>query len=179
MIRIMDKRDDTEWDYEGDGGWWYSPTAVIIKWAVLGVIVLLFFVYMFGGYYHAKKRAARGLAPLAYHRWLLPHEQRARLDPTYRRPHNNFTFYQAQRYDHNMDTMPPPAYNADHAPPPSYQPPAGASKADPAQHFSGPPQMDGPSSSGSGLQSDAPPYQAAAPTVPPPAHVFPSTNPFR
>lgn len=40
----------------------------IVKWTILAVIVLLFTLWIVGGYWHAKKRIQKGLRPLAYHR---------------------------------------------------------------------------------------------------------------
>lgn len=49
-------------------GWWDSPTAIIVKWSILGAIVLFMFVWFVGGYIHARMRIKKGLPPLRYHR---------------------------------------------------------------------------------------------------------------
>lgn len=46
----------------------YEQTAIAIKWAFVGAIVLLFLLWFIGGYYHAQSRIRKGLPPLAYHR---------------------------------------------------------------------------------------------------------------
>jgi len=43
-------------------------TAYIIKWAVLLSLFGIFFLWLIIGYWHAKRRIAKGLPPLAYHR---------------------------------------------------------------------------------------------------------------
>ena len=69
----------------GDEDSWYSPVrhcrhkppdssltcfqkAVGIKWGIVGALILIFVLWIVGGYYHAKRRIAKGLPPLAYHR---------------------------------------------------------------------------------------------------------------
>ena len=52
----------------GSGYWWYSPTAIIVKWSIFGFIVLLFLLWFGGGYMHAQRRLKKGLPPLTYHR---------------------------------------------------------------------------------------------------------------
>jgi hypothetical protein len=41
---------------------------MIVKWSLFLGLLILFSAYLFIGYTHAKKRIARGLPPLAYHR---------------------------------------------------------------------------------------------------------------
>jgi hypothetical protein len=98
------------------------------------------------GYWHAKRRVARGLPPLAYHRvcslfeyppfrtntlqWLLSRRQRAQFDPRYRDAVPGDS-YSSDQY--GMHAYPPPVYDPNSAPPPKYQPPEGASKVDPTQ----------------------------------------------
>lgn len=64
-------------DSEGDGGfgsgWWNSPIAFAIKWAVVIGFVLFLATFMLGGYAHAKHRMKKGKDPLRYHRVCLPH----------------------------------------------------------------------------------------------------------
>lgn len=90
---------------------------------------MLLLAWFIGGYYHAQRRMRKGLAPLAYHRvrsvsllpldvhhpdpiqWLLPRSQRARFEPNFSEPHNEFSFYQAHGgYGNNygMHAVPPP-----------------------------------------------------------------------
>ncbi|KAL8714805.1 MAG: hypothetical protein Q9220_001318 [cf. Caloplaca sp. 1 TL-2023] len=136
---------DTDWNDDGDGGWWYSDTAEAIKWAVLAGIVLFVILLFVGAWLHAKRRIRRGQAPLAYHRFLVRRSQRpARSQP--------FSFYRHQQnpYEMNAYPPPPPAYNHDQMPPPPmYEPPQGASKTNPDQQFApppGPPPQAGESS---------------------------------
>ena len=44
-----------------------TQTAVAIKWAVIGAIVLVILLWFIGGYYHAQRRIRNGKRPLAYH----------------------------------------------------------------------------------------------------------------
>lgn len=53
-------------DYDGDS-WWYSDTAYVAKWAVLGGIFFIFFVLIIGGHFHAKSRMRKGLRKLHHH----------------------------------------------------------------------------------------------------------------
>lgn len=53
---------------DGDGWWYYSETAFIIKWVVTAVIVLALILFFVGGYFHAQRRMKKGLPPLRYHR---------------------------------------------------------------------------------------------------------------
>ncbi|MCJ1226416.1 hypothetical protein MMC12_003068 [Toensbergia leucococca] len=154
-------------DYN-DGSWWYSSTALIIKWSVITAIFVIFMAWFVGGYYHARRRMKKGLPPLAYHRWLVPRSQRMRFEPQHQNP---FSFYQSPNTfndGHQLQTFPPPppgktllhltfqpvaddiAYNTDHVPPPIYQPVNGFSKVDPDQDYAvpppGPPPTGGPSS---------------------------------
>ncbi|KAF2459780.1 hypothetical protein BDY21DRAFT_177993 [Lineolata rhizophorae] len=131
--------------YDDDGNryysWWSTPTGYIVKYTLLGVIFLLILLWIVGGYMHAQIRMKKGLAPLSYHRFLVPRSQRARFPPAHTQ--NNYTFYRTSPYDPRtqqphpdsvgMNTFPepPPVYSNDA--PPQYQPPPGASKVDPAQ----------------------------------------------
>ncbi|KAL8632361.1 hypothetical protein Q9189_001933 [Teloschistes chrysophthalmus] len=123
---------------DDDGNWWYSGTAEAIKWAIVAGIFFAVLLFFIGGYIHAKRRVRKGQQPLAYHRWLLRRSQRTRYPPArpYYNPHGN-------PYEMNAYPPPPPAYNSNEMPPPPmYEPPAGASKANPDQHYappSGPP----------------------------------------
>lgn len=45
-----------------------QQTGIIVKWSLFLGLVVLFAVYLIAGHWHAKKRIARGLPPLAYHR---------------------------------------------------------------------------------------------------------------
>lgn len=49
-----------------------EQTAYTIKWAVIGGIFVLFFIFLLAGYVHAQKRMKKGLRPLAYHRVCSP-----------------------------------------------------------------------------------------------------------
>lgn len=52
-----------------DNVWWgNSDAADAVKWSVVTAIVLLLCLWLIGGYYHARRRLRKGLAPLAYHR---------------------------------------------------------------------------------------------------------------
>jgi len=110
---------------------WYTSTGQAVRWAIFGGIVLVFFLFFILAYWHARRRMNKGLAPLAYHRWLLSRELRAQYDPAYRNPAVNYYAYRPEQYA--MHPYPPPVYDPNAAQPPSYQPPAGGTKVDPSQ----------------------------------------------
>ncbi|KAK4188529.1 hypothetical protein QBC35DRAFT_496119 [Podospora australis] len=165
---------------------WNTKTGIIVKWSLfLGFIVFLG-LYLMIGYIHAKKRVQKGLAPLAYHRFLVPRAALAQVDPRYRYPQASISPYypngQQQAYD--MHGMPPPVYDPNAPRPPVYQPPEGATKVDLEQ----PPQYRFAASSQQQPQLDAPQnFEYAPPSGPPPsaagAPIQPqgtgNTNPFR
>ncbi|KAF4465503.1 Chitin synthesis regulation Congo red resistance RCR [Fusarium albosuccineum] len=133
-------RESESWDND-DVTWWYSKEGYIVKWVILGVIVLLFTLWIVGGYWHAKKRIEKGLRPLAYHRCFVSRRMMARVDPRYAYPPQPYYagypppegYYQhGQPGGYPMYHMPPPVY--DPSRPPMYDgPPEGGSKIDPAQ----------------------------------------------
>lgn len=154
---------------------WYTRTGLIVKWVVFLSLLVFFTAWVTLGYMHAKKRMQKGLAPLAYHRWLVPRAQLARVDPRYAYPPQTTNpngpgyyrpGYQAQ-YDpsYNMQNMPPPPpmYDPSAPRPPMYEGPDGGSKAAPSQEYEAPP---GP-----------PPAQAQAQPVG--RNDTGSSNPFR
>ena len=66
---VLIERDINDgWDDDRDYYWGYSPTAAIIKWTIVGVIVILICLWLIGGYFHAQRRMKKGLPPLLYHR---------------------------------------------------------------------------------------------------------------
>lgn len=162
---------------DGQVPFWWTRTGQIIRWSIFFGIFFLFMAYMAIGYWHAKRRINKGLRPLAYHRWLLNREQRARYDPNYQNPSVYYNTYPGgQQY--GLQNMPPPMYDPNAPMPPTYQPPAGATKVDPSQWRSEPTRR--PAESGEA----APSYDA--PQGPPPAvqanHTGASTvsnNPYR
>ncbi|RFU28186.1 hypothetical protein B7463_g8154, partial [Scytalidium lignicola] len=142
---------------------WWTKTGQIVRLAVFLGIFALIMGYLLGGYLHAKRRIAKGLAPLPYHRWMLSRQQRVQHDPNYQNPANYYYGpYQAEgQYQHNMHPMPPPLYDPNAPMPPSYQPPEGATKVDPSQRSQ--PTMR-PAEA-----SDSSPSYYAPPQGPPPA----------
>ncbi|KUJ24295.1 uncharacterized protein LY89DRAFT_679459 [Mollisia scopiformis] len=169
---------DPEFVYDDQRSFWWTRTGQIVRWSIFFGIFFLFLAYMIIGYWHAKRRINKGLAPLAYHRWLLNRQQRARFDPAYQNPQVFYRPHQGTQY--GMHAMPPPMYDPNAPMPPTYQPPEGATKVDPSQWRSQPtrrPQESGEAS---------PAYEA--PAGPPPAsalhadHTGASTtsnNPYR
>ncbi|MCJ1407890.1 hypothetical protein MMC19_001961 [Ptychographa xylographoides] len=107
-----------------------------IRWAVFGAIVLLILSLILA-YSHAQRRMRQGLPLKAYHKWMIPQSQRKRLNPAALQ--NQFSFYRANTPGYDLEAFPPPVYDANSAPPPTYQPPAGASKVNPAQEYDMPP----------------------------------------
>ena len=45
----------------------FGQTAIAIKWAVIGAIILFVLLWFVGGYFHAQRRIRMGKRPLAYH----------------------------------------------------------------------------------------------------------------
>ncbi|EEU48056.1 uncharacterized protein NECHADRAFT_102387 [Fusarium vanettenii 77-13-4] len=167
MRRDDDDDDDNRtesWGLDDDdndeGYWWYSDEGVIVKWSILAVIVVLFTLWIVGGYWHAKRRIAKGLRPMAYHRCFVSRRMMAQVDPRYAyhpQPYyatypgpDGHTYVQPGGYP--MYNMPPPVY--DPSRPPMYEePPEGGSKIDPTQ----------------GQRRDDGPADFQAPPGPPPA----------
>ncbi|KAI9783443.1 MAG: hypothetical protein M1816_001367 [Peltula sp. TS41687] len=177
VLRSIQRRQTGVFD-DDDGYWYYSPTAVAIKWAVLAALVLLLLSFLAGAYYHARRRITRGLQPMAYHRWMIPRRRYVEPEPHTWQPQNQFSFYHNQENGYQMHPVPPPAYNPNLAPPPVYQPPAGASKVNPSQH---PPTMPAPPGEGSypAPQSWTPAPAAQTSSVPGENHSAANPNPFR
>ncbi|KAM0556673.1 hypothetical protein ACHAPJ_005731 [Fusarium lateritium] len=137
------RADDNEWsDDDGDDVyWWYSREGYIVKWTILAVLVLIFTLWIVGGYWHAKKRIQKGQRPLAYHRCFVSRRMMAQVDPRYAYPPNGYYAYPQQDGYGNyappggypMHNMPPPPVY-DPSRPPMYEgPPDGGPKIDPAQ----------------------------------------------
>ncbi|KAK6533139.1 hypothetical protein TWF281_007294 [Arthrobotrys megalospora] len=128
--------------YDDDYGWWYSDTAIIIKWTIGAIIFAIIIAYFGGGYIHAKNRMSKGLEPLSYHRWMV----RRQMPQAYPSHFNgnaggygNYGGY-AEPYQ-----PPPPVYNPTQGPPPSYYPdnmirgdiPLNPTKTNPNQNYPG------------------------------------------
>ncbi|KAF2403843.1 hypothetical protein EJ06DRAFT_527444 [Trichodelitschia bisporula] len=109
-----------------------NTTFFIVKWAIFGGLFLALIAFLVIANLHARRRVRRGLAPLGYHRWLLPASMRARFPKpgTYRQ--NNAAYYAPpSTYAPAHPTggvpyvvsyvEPPPVYSNDM--PPVYQPP--------------------------------------------------------
>ncbi|KAB5578691.1 hypothetical protein GE09DRAFT_1214845 [Coniochaeta sp. 2T2.1] len=117
--------------YDEYYSFWYTRTGVILKWSLFWGILLLFSAYMIGGYIHAKKRMAKGLPLLRYHRWLVPRRVRAQYDPGYAAyaypPAPQYSaYYNNQQQQgggggsYQMYPMPPPVYDPNAPRPPVY-----------------------------------------------------------
>jgi len=164
-------------DFDDEVPFWWTPTGQIIRWAIFGGIVLVVFLFFILAYWHARRRLKKGLAPLAYHRWLLSRELRAQYDPAYRNPEVNYNTYRPEQY--GMHPYPPPVYDPNAPAPPTYQPPVGATKVDPSQYSTQPLNRS------AAVGDSAPEY--SAPPGPPPAALRPdqtgssstSNNPYR
>lgn len=142
----------------------------------MGVIFFLLLAFVIGGHWHAKRRMARGLAPLRYHRWLISRQARERFFPQQQYHAYGFsrpTYVpggngQPQSYPmHNYGyTAPPPAYHEAEAVP-VYTPPT---KVNPDQSYgppSGPPPPSAynPEAGSSNLRAPGPsqPPRVASP----------------
>ncbi|KAF1992141.1 hypothetical protein K402DRAFT_416613 [Aulographum hederae CBS 113979] len=119
--------------------WWFSETGFIVKWVVVSVIFFVFFVWIIGGYYHARRRIRQGLKPMGYHRWLVPAHQRYSTVPV-----NSYAYYTSRPDGYGGGgpafgtyNEPPPVYGGEM--PPTYQPPPpGGSKTMPAEEYAAP-----------------------------------------
>ncbi|RMD39389.1 hypothetical protein DV735_g5736, partial [Chaetothyriales sp. CBS 134920] len=55
--------------------WWSNPSAIAVKWSIIGVLFVSVVGFFWGGYLHAKHRMRKGRAPLNYHRFMLSSRQ--------------------------------------------------------------------------------------------------------
>ncbi|XMA18456.1 hypothetical protein WAI453_011247 [Rhynchosporium graminicola] len=163
--------------YDDRRSFWWTRDGQIVRWSVFFGLFTLLLAYMIGGYWHAKKRLSKGLAPLRYHRWLLSRRDRARYDPTYQTPAVYYNQYPPQQQgQYGMHPMPPPLYNTADLPP-TYQPPAGATKIDPSQWRAEPTRRPADTTGEPSPAYDAPP---GPPTATVQAnHTGASNNPYR
>jgi uncharacterized protein YneF (UPF0154 family) len=141
LARRAENEDSYEWDSsnsdDDDIYWWYSNEGYIVKWTILAVIVLLFTLWIVGGYWHAKKRIQKGLRPLAYHRCFVSRSMMAQVDPRYAYPSNTYYYappngYNGQPGGYAMHNMPPPPVY-DPSRPPMYDEAPNGAKIDPSQ----------------------------------------------
>ncbi|RKU40686.1 hypothetical protein DL546_000650 [Coniochaeta pulveracea] len=179
---------------------WYTKTGVIVKWCIFLGLLVAFSAYMILGRIHAQRRIARGLPPLAYHRWLVPRAQLASVDPRYAFPQAAYQSHQPrpqheQGEYYGMYSMPPPVYDPNAPRLPDYYPPQPqqeqqqegvGSKVDPNQARDGPslrmddvPPPAGPPPASSSRADDF-----APPAGPPPSALQnqgtgASNNPYR
>ncbi|KAF1946304.1 hypothetical protein EJ02DRAFT_450745 [Clathrospora elynae] len=131
--------EETRQCYPDDDGFWFSDTGIIVKWAILAAFFFVFFGWFVGGHIHAKRRLRSRKPLLAYHRFLIPYQERRRHGQV---PQNHFSFYQTQNpygpnaqsgpYAQRQDgtfAEPPPLYQNNDAPPQYFAPPSGPPKA--------------------------------------------------
>ncbi|MCJ1242831.1 hypothetical protein MMC30_000026 [Trapelia coarctata] len=128
-------------DFFDDGDVQAYNTSLIVRWVIFGIIVFCILALVFA-YAHAKRRMQTGLPPKAYHRWMVPNQNRTRQASTIQ---NQFSFYRAGPSEYDLEAYPPPVYDPNHVMPPAYQPPEGASKANPSQDYDVPPPGAPPS----------------------------------
>ncbi|KAK6820864.1 hypothetical protein PG990_012843 [Apiospora arundinis] len=106
---------------------WHTKTGIIIRWSIFAGLLFITLTWIFVGRWHARKRVSKGLAPMAYHRWLIPRSELAKSDPRYKYPDN----VQYMQYP-----PPPPGAYGMQPMPPQYQPgplPPGYAKDDTVQ----------------------------------------------
>ncbi|KAJ2904089.1 hypothetical protein MKZ38_008900 [Zalerion maritima] len=145
--------------------WWYTKTGIIVKWSLFLAFILLVFGLSLA-YWHAKKRMRKGVAPLAYHRWMITRAELSRVDSRYAYPQAAaYTSYNPQAHSMNPMAPPPPMYDPNFARPPMYEPPEGATKTDPSQWRSEPTRRPGDFGQQSGVQDSS---EFAPPPGPPP-----------
>ncbi|KAG8527089.1 uncharacterized protein KY384_008518 [Bacidia gigantensis] len=163
----LSRRQDWDDSYDDDddnhnGHWWgYSSQAEAVKWGVVGLILLIIFIYLVGGALHAKRWANINHYEYNYaltsFKWLVSRHQRARFEQPpvsmYQQGYGHPAY--GQEYPMQPYPPPPPPYNAQQPPPPVYQPPMGASKTDPNQTFGTPPSGPPPSWQSGGESSSA------------------------
>ncbi|TAQ84744.1 hypothetical protein B7494_g6929 [Chlorociboria aeruginascens] len=192
---VLDDNGDEFVDDDRFQSFWWTTTGQIVKWSVFFGLLAILIAYLVIGHIHAKRRIKKGLAPLAYHKWLLSREDRAKFDPTFQ---GSSTYYYPdgqQPYGMPMHRMPPPVYDPHSMPPPGYQHPPGATKVDPSQ-FTTTRREDGEATPAYDAPSGPPPTRREgeespaydAPSGPPPAHPITasptggsttSNNPYR
>ncbi|TVY46540.1 hypothetical protein LOCC1_G003344 [Lachnellula occidentalis] len=171
----FDDGDDLEFDNnDRRTDFWWTRTGQIARWSIFLAIFVLIMAYIIIGYWHAKRRINKGLAPLKYHRWLLNRQTRARYDPSYQNPSAYYQPYPPQDQQYGLHSMPPPMYDPNAPLPPSYQPPPGATKVDPSQWGATQRPVE--------VGEPSPAYEA--PPGPPPAavqanHTGSTNNPYR
>ncbi|KAM0455205.1 hypothetical protein ACHAO4_004081 [Trichoderma viride] len=51
--------------------WRYSKQAFIVKWSIMGGIIVLILSFLLGSWLHLRSRTKKGLPPLRYHRFLV------------------------------------------------------------------------------------------------------------
>lgn len=124
--------EDVSYIYQND--YWYNDGTYVAKWATLGGIFFLFSALLVFGYIHAHRRMKKGLAPLAYHKWLVPRNRRMRFDPAYRNRYMPSPMNREQDgYAMSGYAPPPPVHDRTGENTPAYLPPRGASKVNPNQ----------------------------------------------
>ncbi|KAK4990473.1 hypothetical protein LTR50_002496 [Elasticomyces elasticus] len=161
--------------------WWWSPTGMAARYAIVAAFFVLIAAFLIIGYTHGMRRLRRGQEPLAYHRWMVRRHQYRMNNPS---PHNHFAFYRngpgypmtgygggargdaVWRPSDQAQTawqQPPPAYHASESDvPPTYQPPVGGSKVNPDQGGTNA-RVDGSRHGGEGSSGvSAPPRTHAA-----------------
>ncbi|KAH8813137.1 chitin synthesis regulation, resistance to congo red-domain-containing protein [Xylogone sp. PMI_703] len=168
MSVISARQTETFTDDDGNvyvyhDSFWWTKTGQIVRWSIFLGLFALIMAYLLGGYLHAKRRIARGQAPLPYHRWMLGRRERARFDPNYQNPSNYYYTPYPQQGQYGMHPMPPPMYDPNAPMPPSYQPPEGATKIDPSQNSQ-------PTTRPAEASDSSPSYYAPPPGPPPAAH---------
>ena len=119
-----------------------------IRYTTAALLFTLALLYFLGGYLPARRRLAKNLPPLRYHRWMVmsshrrinhPHNPyNAQNSAAYMQRYGNYQSpfqqqqqqqgYGGQGYMMNEYAPPPPAYHSSEVPPPVYAPPEGGSK---------------------------------------------------
>ncbi|ETN37109.1 uncharacterized protein HMPREF1541_08099 [Cyphellophora europaea CBS 101466] len=138
-----------------------SYTSYVIKWAVFGGLMAACLLFFFGGYIHAKQRMKKGLAPLSYHRWMIPRRQRIAFHAAHPNLPNPYIQRQWYTPGYGMHPVnhygpPPPQYGTPEWLP-AYAPPADGSnvnahKTNPNQAYA---QEVGTTSMGPSMPSNA------------------------
>ncbi|KAK7985281.1 hypothetical protein PG988_002903 [Apiospora saccharicola] len=135
---------------------WHTKTGIIIRWSIFAGLLFITLMWIFVGRWHARKRVAKGLAPMAYHRWLIPRTELAKTDPRYQYPDN----VQYMQYP----PPPPGAYGMQPMPP---------------QYQAGPmPPSYGKNDTVQGVTNRPGEEYAAPPGPPPPVAQRPGQDPF-
>ncbi|EGS18076.1 uncharacterized protein CTHT_0060910 [Thermochaetoides thermophila DSM 1495] len=148
---------------------WSTREGVIIKWSLFLGLIVFISLYLLVGYLHAQQRLKKGLAPLSYHRFLVPRSSR--------NPNNRYSYppqtavlrpLTAEAHYLDLHSIPPPVYDPNAPRPPAYEPSAGSTKVEPNQGQSLQQQQQQQTTPALAIPEGDPPPYVPSPIVPSP-----------